>query len=266
MRDLEDYSICSAVLTGTGLIWSLNYLLFLDAVSGSSFLLSNWQLLCLSPGKKMQWGLPHVAHCCGSPRLPPGHGETERIESPQSAVHNAKNCLSIWQTLCWELAWKSISPPLSHTTWTLTGTRAVVRSPLPDPLMLAGDTAIPWGTSEWSSSVAEEIHSPAPKQRLQTIFAVDVELTQLPSPPVDYSISVLCVPASRPWNMQHWWKSHCKHLVGLGCLHQAEMLFSSPLNTCCLLLCLQEQRKLLRLLLEVTEVFTGADSWDHWDS
>lgn len=84
MKDLEDCSVCSLVLAGTGLNWNLNYLLFLDSVNRSSFLLKSWQLLCLSPGKMMQPGPPHVAHCCGSPRPPPGHGETENWESPVS--------------------------------------------------------------------------------------------------------------------------------------------------------------------------------------
>lgn len=113
MKDLEDCSVCSLVLAGTGLNWNLNYLLFLDSVNRSSFLLKSWQLLCLSPGKRMQSGPPHVATVVAHQDHLLDMGK-QRTESPQSAVNSAKNCLSIWQTLCWELAWKSISPLLRN--------------------------------------------------------------------------------------------------------------------------------------------------------
>lgn len=79
--------------------------------------------------------------------------------------------------------------------WTLTGAGAAVRPPLPEPAMLAGDTAVPSSSSEMPSSAGSRDPVLAPKQRLQITFSVGVRLTQLPSSPVDFIALLQCVSA-----------------------------------------------------------------------
>lgn len=118
------------------------------------------------------------AHDAGTDWWPPGHGEPEGAAEPPVSSVRCRRTAWAHHGLCLGNRLKSTYfPPLSYTVWTLTGDRAVARPSLSEPVILAGDTAIPSSYSAMPSSAGSGDPALVPNQRLQSAFTVGIRLS-----------------------------------------------------------------------------------------